>query len=230
MNRLLQCFRLSLCAGLVLFPALLRAQTISSAAVTAIGVNWIGAVSDPVVINGNGFAPGNVPAITSVKFNGTPAGFSVQTDSQINVSGIPVGATTGLISIIRSNLTTVFSPQIFQIVPGGPYITGFNPVGGSSTTVLLTGIRFNNVQGTNGVLFNGKKPVSLLSQTTVAMQVITPPNVISGPITIMANTGIIGTNTTSSNYFGPSVITSFSPSAGRAGTNVVISARIYPLG
>lgn len=191
---------------------------------SSIGVSWVGSIGDPVVIKGSGFAPGNVPNVVAVRFNGAPASFSVQSGTQINVTGIPAGATTGLITISNTLHVSVNSPQVFQVVPPGPYITGFSPIGGGGgTEVTITGVRFSSVPGTNGVFFNGKKATSLTSAiSSTQIKAIVPPGVITGPITVLAPSGTFGTNTTTSNYFGPSVITSFSPSIGRTGTNVVI--------
>ena len=224
MNRPLQNLRLWLCAALLLVPALTRAQSISDAFVSGLGVSWVGTISNPVTILGSGFAPGNIPAITSVKFNGTAAGYSVVADGQINVTSIPVGATSGLLSVTRSNLTTVFSPQVFLIVPGGPYVTGFSPVAGSGGTVVtMTGVRLGSISGTNGILFNGKKASAATIASSTEISATAPPGVTTGPITVMATINPVGTNTTSTNFFGPSVIIGFNPPFGRSGTNVIIT-------
>ena len=223
-------FRRWLLAALVLVPLLTQAQSITNAFVAGLGTNWVGAVNDPVVINGSGFAPSNLPAITAVRFNGTLAGYSVQSDSQINVSGIPVGATNGQISVIRTNLvggpTTNFSPQIFLVVPTGPYVTSFSPVTGPSaggTVVIMNGVRLGSVPGTNGILFNGQKAVAATSISINQITATTPPGVTTGPITVMSTIAPIGTNSTVTNFFAPSVITGFNPLFGRTGTNVVIT-------
>ena len=224
MNRLLQNFRLWLCAVLTLIPGLTHALNFTDAYVSGLGVSWVGSVSNPAIITGGGFAPGNIPNIVSVKFNGTAAGFSVSSDSQINITSIPVGATTGLISISNNLGTTVFSPQVFQVVPGGPYITSFNPVAGSGgTLVTFTGVRLGSIPGTNGILFNGKKAIAATITSSTSISGTAPPGVTTGPITVMATSGTIGTNTTSTNFFAPSVIVGFNPPFGRTGTNVIIT-------
>ncbi len=224
MNRPLQNSRRLLCAALILIPALIRAQTISDAFVSGLGVSWVGSISNPVIVSGSGFAPGNNPAITSVKFNGTAAGFSVVADGQINVTSIPVGATSGLLSVTRSNLTTVFSPQVFQIVPGGPYVTSFNPVAGSGGTVVtMTGVRLGSISGTNGIFFNGKKASAATITSATEISATAPPGVTTGLITVMSTINPVGTNTTTTNFFGPSVIVGFNPPFGRSGTNVIIT-------
>ncbi|MCI0542864.1 MAG: IPT/TIG domain-containing protein, partial [Actinobacteria bacterium] len=52
-----------------------------------------GPVASPVTVTGSGFT-----GATSVTFNGTPAGFTVTTDSSISTT-VPVGATTGPIAV-----------------------------------------------------------------------------------------------------------------------------------
>lgn len=230
MNRPPQKLRLWLLAALTLASLPASTQTITNVFVAGLGTNWVGAVNDPVVINGSGFAPSNLPAITSVRFNNTPAGYSVQSDTQINVSGIPVGATNGLVSVIRTNLvggpTTNFSPQIFLIVPSGPYVTSFSPVNGPSaggTVVTMHGVRLGSVPGTNGILFNGQKAVAATNLGANQMIATTPPGVTTGPITVMSTIAPIGTNNTATNFFAPPVIMGFNPPFGRPGTNVVIT-------
>ena len=219
MNRPLPSFRVCLCASLIFLPALLRAQVITDAFNTSVTTNWIGAVGDSVNIFGSGFT-----GASSVKFNGTAAAFGVSSDSQISlIGGIPAGATTGLISVTKAG-NTAFSSQNFQIIAPGPYVMSFSPVGGGGgTAVILRGVRLSNVNGTNGILFNGKKAIAATISSANQISGTAPPGVTTGPITVMAIAGVIGTNITSSNYFGPSVITSFSPSSGRANTNVIIS-------
>jgi hypothetical protein len=216
----------ALTATLVVLSAFAaRAQTITDARVEALGgVSWIGAVGDPVTVYGSSFAPNNVPAITAVKFNGTAAGFSVIGDTAISVTGIPVGATSGLISVTRSNVTTVFGPQVFQVVGPGPFVTSFTPAGGSGgTLVTMNGIRLGSIPGTNGILFNGKKATSATITSATQISAMAPPGVTTGPITVMASTGTPGTNNTPTNFYAATVITGFNPSAGRSGTNVAIT-------
>lgn len=212
MNRPLLKVRLWLCLALGLAPALARAQNITDAYVTAFGTtHWTGAAGDPAVIIGTGFTAGS-----TVKFNGVTVGSTVVSSTQINVTSIPAGATTGLISVNSAN-----SSQIFKVVNPGPYVISFNPVGGiGGTVVTMNGVRFNLISGTNGIFFNGKKAVAASIPSVNQLSATTPPDVTTGPITVLAT---VGTNTTTSNYFGPAIIASFNPVSGRANTNVIIS-------
>ena len=178
-------------------------------------VSYVGYIGEPVFIIGSGFT-----GTTQVQFNGVSAGFSVLSDGQINVT-VPVGATTGLVSVKKGANPTVFSPQVFQIVPNGPYITSFSPVSGSAGTVVtITGLRLSSISGTNGIFFGGKKASAAVITSSTQITATAPPGVTTGPITVQS---LQGTNTTSTNFFAPSIITGFSPAFGRAGTNVVIT-------
>jgi len=212
---------------LVLGSVTSRAQTISNAVVNGLGLNWVGTIGTPAVITGSGFAPSNTPSIVAVRFAGTLAGYSVVSDSQINVGSIPVGATSGLLSVIRSNLdgtfSTNFSTEVFYIAGTGPFVTTFTPNTGSGETVVnMTGIRLQSIPGTNGIFFNGKRAVAASIISSNQIVATSPPDVASGPITVMSSIAPIGTNNTFSNFFAPSLIASFSPTFGRANTNVVI--------
>lgn len=221
-------FLVSLVAALLLTSVAARPQSVTNAVVNGLGLNWVGSIGNPVVITGSGFAPGNLPAIIAVRFNGTLAGYSVVSDSQINVGSIPFGATSGLLSVIRTNVvggpTTNFSTEVFYIAGSGPFVTTFTPNTGSGETVVtMTGIRLQSVPGTNGIFFNGQRAVAATIVSSNQIIATTPPDVTSGLITVMSSLAPTGTNTTVSNFFAPSAIAGFSPSVGRAGTNVVIT-------
>src|SRR5690349_15896941 len=94
----------------------------------------LGSVGDPVIIWGaGGFAPGgNPPATLVVKFGSviatTDPGAAV-TDFQINTF-VPVGATSGNITVQINGGAVASSPQAFTVINNGPYITNFTPVFG----------------------------------------------------------------------------------------------------
>lgn len=194
-----------------------RAQTITDARNTA-NASWFGYVTEQIVIYGSGFV-----GVTEVKFNGVAASFSIVADNQL-YSNVPTGATTGLISLKKGASPAVFSSTVFQVVAPGPFVTSFSPVAGpGGTVVTIKGVRFNSVPGTNGVFFNGKKATATVITTSTQIQATVPPGVTTGPITVSSAIAPAGTNTTSTNFFGPPVITGFNPPAGRTGTNVIVS-------
>ena len=209
--------RVALSALFVFVSISARAQSITDAVNTA-GASWFGYVTEQISIFGSSFI-----GVTEVKFNGVVTGFSITADNQL-YANVPVGATTGLISLKKGAAAAVFSSTVFQVVAPGPFVTGFSPVGGpAGTVVTINGVRFNSVPGTNGVFFNGKKATATVITTSTQIQATVPPGVITGPITVGSAIAPQGTNTTSTNFFGPPVITSFNPASGRTGTNVVIT-------
>lgn len=216
MNRLLQLIRLPLCLGFVLATLAARGQTITD--ISNGTVSYVGYIGESVSIKGSGFT-----GVTQVWFNGVPASFGINGDTLMTAT-VPVGATTGLVSVKKPAGTTQFSPQVFQIVPNGPLITSFSPVAGAGGQVVtIKGLRFDSVPGTNGIFFNGKKAVAALVTSATQIQATAPPGVTTGPITVSSTLAPAGTNTTTTNFFAPSVITGFSPTFGRTGTNVLIT-------
>ena len=172
-----------------------------------------GAAGDLVVLEGI-----HLNTTTGVKFNGVNA-----PDFVPNANGtflnvyVPPGATNGPI-VVLSNYGNSTSAAPFVVVGPGPYISGFDPVNGNAgTTVYVSGIHLSTV---TNVTFNGRSGVNLYPQSDTQIIVEAPSQVTSGPIKVSSPEG---TFTTSSNFFGPPLITGFAPYLGRAGTNVIIT-------
>lgn len=196
----------------------------------------LGTHGDDIHIYGNGFEPGGHPPSTlSVYFNtslSTTYTGSVIADTNINITNVPAGATTGYI-FVYINGNEAQSPQQFPITSSNAYVTNFTPVsGGNGTPVTLTGVNFESGGATN-VSFNG-----VLSQGTPNVQLysisVTAPNgVTTGPLVVISKYGASHNfNTTNNilsaatNFFVAPKFTShspFSPNSGRPGTNVLIS-------
>jgi uncharacterized repeat protein (TIGR01451 family) len=172
-----------------------------------------GAVGDLVILEGIHFT-----TATGVRFNGVPAtSFSSNANGDFLNVYVPSGATSGYITV-HSAYPTVTSAVPFTVVGPGPYVTGFDPVNGNDgTTVYVSGLHLSTV---TNVTFNGKSGVGLFPQSDTQIIVNAPAGVTSGPIKVSSPQG---TFTTSSNFFGPPVITGFSPYLARLGTNVVIT-------
>lgn len=177
-----------------------------------------GSVGDTIRIEGSGFYPGTTQVIFH---NNKAASFFVASDSQINAV-VPPGAVTGPITVKKgANQATSF--EDFIVIGTGPYISSFSPIGGSGGTVVtLNGVHFT---GVNSVKFNGTNGSIVQLTTDTQMRVSAPDGVTTGPITL-SRTGY-PSFTTSSNFFAPAVITSFSPTTGRPGTNVVIKGKNF---
>jgi hypothetical protein len=97
-----------------------------------------GKTGDTVTITGSNFTDA-----TSVKFGGTSAGFSVDSDSQITAT-VPAAATRGKLTVTTAAGIGSSSTAFTVIMP--PTITGFTPRSGhAGTTVTITGKGFVGV-------------------------------------------------------------------------------------
>ena len=172
----------------------------------------IGAVNDWVAISGvhfTGTAAVSFNGVNAAEFNGNDSG------TQITVR-VPPGATNGPVRV-TTPLGTSNSLTAFTVIGPGPYISGFSPASGSTaTTVNITGRFFT---GAVAVKFNGVNAAfSANSDTLIAASA--PKNVSTGPISVTTPSGSY--STTTNLFFAPPALSSFSPTTGRAGTNVTI--------
>jgi large repetitive protein len=172
----------------------------------------LGSPGDLVHITGMGFYPG----VLKVTFNGVVDPTAEATTYNQIQAMVPTGATSGRITVQVDSGQIAYSPQDFTVVGSGPYITGFSPVFGSpGNLILITGIHFSPV---TGAYFNGKS-AALFVQSDTQIQAQVPVGATTGPISVGSP---FGTNTTATNFFIPPAITSFTPTSGRASTNVLI--------
>ena len=174
-----------------------------------------GPVGTSVSINGT-----NLNGATSVTFNGTPAGFSVNGSTQINTS-VPGGATTGKIKVTTPNGTATSATHFVVTSSAGPTITSFNPTFGPvGTSVTITGTHFTGVTQVKfaGVLAS----FSFNSDTQVTATV--PAGATTGKITLMTPAGSASSPTAFS-VVTPTAphITGFNPNSGSVGTAVTIT-------
>ena len=165
-----------------------------------------GEVGDPVTINGTGFT-----GATFVKFNGTNASFTVNSDIDISAN-VPNGATTGLITVVTTSGTNS-STSNFVVVPT---ITSFTPASGiPGTSVTIVGYAFT---GATAVAFNGTNAtftVDSYGQITATV----PAGATTGTITVTTPSG---TATSPTSFSLEPHITSFTPSSGIIGQTITI--------
>jgi large repetitive protein len=175
-----------------------------------------GASSDPsyIYIYGSGFSPGTLV----VKFNGVTATAQATTSTQIHTS-VPAGATNGPNPIFVSVAGVgTYSADDFTVIGPGPYISDFSPnVGSGGTAVTISGAHFWNPVT---VKFTGANPFNTNATSLTQFTVNAPAGITSGPISVTTSNI---TYTSVSNFYVPPVVTGFSPAAGRAGTNVIIT-------
>ena len=179
----------------------------------------VGSPGEQVTINGSGFFPGTIV----VRFNGVvdPTAQATAADGTIIMAQVPATATTGPISVQVNGGTPASSLSNFTVIGAGPYITDFTPnSGGSGAHVTINGVHFISANVTNAY-FNGKPGINFFLQSDISATVDAPVGVTTGPISVRSQFG--GANTNANNFFAPPVVTGFSPTLGRTGTNVTIT-------
>ena len=166
-----------------------------------------GKVGGSVVISGNGFT-----GATDVQFNGVPAPFAIDSDTQISAT-VPNGALMGKITVVAPG-GTVVSVATFKVQPN---ITGFSPASGPvGTTVVITGTAFT---GATVVSFNAI-PATFTVDSYSQITATVPCCGASGKIKV---TTPGGNGSSSTNFKVPASISSFTPGSGPVGTTVVIT-------
>ncbi len=166
---------------------------------------------ESVMIYGTGFSDP-----VEVYFNGVKD-TTANANGSVNISAhVPAGATSGFVTVKVGNNQPVPSPEEFIVIGPGPYIHNFTPAGGGAgTEVTINGAHFN---GTIQVRFNGILQPNF-SKSSRQIILNAPNGVTTGKISV-TRTNISYTNQTL--FYVTPVITGFSPSFGRAGTNVTI--------
>jgi uncharacterized repeat protein (TIGR01451 family) len=172
-----------------------------------------GSPGSVVTISGVHFSSANDTA-TNVYFNGKAAeSFFVQSDSSIEATA-PAGVITGPISVRGTAGTNTTTTNFFA----APIISGFSPASGrTGTNVIVTGTNFI---GASGITIGGiaASSYSVLSNNAISLTV--PSSAVTGVIQVYAPAS---SYVTSSNFVVLPIIYGFSPGAGSAGTNVVIT-------
>jgi hypothetical protein len=158
---------------------------------------------------------------TTVSFNGSPAAFTVNSDSQIGAT-VPNGATSGPIAV-TTPAGSATSSTSFSITtaPAPPTVSSFTPTSGpAGTSVTITG---TNLTGATTVAFGGVAATFTVDADTQITATV-PSNAVTGPISVTTPGGTATSSTpfTVISTTGAPTISSFSPGSGRAGTIVTI--------
>jgi uncharacterized repeat protein (TIGR01451 family) len=168
-----------------------------------------GKTNSPVVINGPNFN-----GVTTVRFNGQSASFQQTASTQITAF-VPIGATTGPISVTTS-LGTVSSTMDFTVIGDEPFITDFSPTsGGPGTIIRIEGVQFT---GATKVMFNDL-PAAFQVPSDTQMTAAVPFGVTTGPISVTSPSGI---GSSKMNFYVPPAITGFSPAFGKPGDPITV--------
>jgi len=197
-------------------PPELVIQTLPAPPVISSFTPASGTATAEVTITGTEFS-----TATAVAFNGQPAAFTVDSDTQIRAT-VPAGATTGKISITNSDGTGL-SPTNFTVL--SPLaIDSFTPASGPvGTEVTMTGARFT---GTTAVTFNGIPAASFVEDSDTQLRAIVPASATTGKISM---TNAIGSGSSATNFtmLAPPMISSFTPANGPAATEVTLNGSFF---
>ncbi len=172
-----------------------------------------GAPGNQVTISGS-----NLSGVTSVKFNGVEASFSLFAPNI--VATIPATATTGPISVTSpSGTATSADPFVISFGPA-PVLTGFSPVSGPvGTQVAISG---TDLKSATEVRFTGGSAKFSIFGDQILAEV--PVGASNGPITVVTPGG----SSTSGKSFAvtqelPLAITGFEPARGAEGDEITIN-------
>jgi hypothetical protein len=149
--------------------------------------------------------------LSSVTFNGAGASLGTPTFGQVTVT-VAGSPTSGPVSVTTSNGTFVSTNFYLP-----PFISGFTPSNSPpGTTVTLTGSNFTNA---TQVTFGGLNATNFVTNNTIIGAVV-PIGVLTGPIAVTAPGGSISS---AGLFYGAPGVSSFSPTHGLPGNNVLIS-------
>ena len=170
-----------------------------------------GAECTSVSVSGSGFA-----GASAVAFNGTPAPLlSSSTDAQIQTA-VPVGATSGPISVTTSSGTASSSESFTVVNPATPSASISPSSGAAGTQVVITGTGFT---GATAVSFNCTNQPSFTVNSDTQITSTVPSGMTSGGILITTPVGIVESSTPFAITPG---ISEFGPASGPVGTEIAV--------
>ncbi|ELR68730.1 hypothetical protein C900_05913 [Fulvivirga imtechensis AK7] len=173
-----------------------------------------GTAGTEVTIAGSNFCPQNI----EVKFNGVLADVVQAAPSALKVT-VPVGATTGSISITCNGLTAE-SQDHFTVI-SSPVIESFSPaIGPEGAEITILGNNFSSNAQANEVKFNGVL-ADVVEAEASSLKVTVPVGATTGSISITCN-GLTAESQDHFTIINTPVIESFSPVIGPEGTEVTI--------
>ena len=152
-----------------------------------------------------------------MKFNGTSASFTEDSDTQLRAN-VPPGVTTGPISVTNSEGTSQSNSAFTVINP--PEITSFTPPSGpEGEEVTISGTGFS---GTTEVAFDGTVAANFTIVSDIEVKADVPGGATDGPISI---TNAAGTDSSTADFdvTAPPLVTAFNPTNGAEGTEITIS-------
>lgn len=178
-------------------------------------------VGAEVTITGTNFS--TTTTNNKVAFNGIAATVTTATATSLKAK-VPEGATTGKITIKVGEREVTSATDFIVVLP--PTVTTFSPeIGAAGTEIIIAGTNFSTSIEDNEVKFN--ETVAIVSEATeTELTVTVPEGATTGKISVK-----VGNNTaTSTSDFTvefPPKITSFVPTSGEIGTEVVITGENF---
>jgi predicted extracellular nuclease len=147
-----------------------------------------GPAGTTVNIAGSGFT-----AASSVRFNGTPAvSYVVNSDTSITAI-VPLGATSGPISVVAPGGTATSATNFSFVFTPAPTITSFAPSNAPiGTSLVITGTNFT---GATSVTINGLVAVFVVNSNTQITATV-PSGATTGSITVTTPGGTAASGTT----------------------------------
>lgn len=131
-----------------------------------------------VVIDGYNFS-----GVSSVKFGGASASFSITSSNQITAT-VPSGAGTGAITV--GSFTTSSN---FTVEGTAPVVTSFSPTNAvTGSVVTINGANFTNLSSP-GVEFNGVGGAYATPTSTTTLYGTVPVGATTGPVSVKNNNG-----------------------------------------
>ena len=161
----------------------------------------------------------NLTTATAVAFNGVPVtAFTVVSATQITTT-VPVGATTGKVTVTTQGGTAT-STGTFTVI-GPPTITSFTPVSGVvGTKVTLTG---TNLGGTTSVTFNGVPSTALTLTSATSIAATVPTGATTGFINVTTGAGTGKSATVYTVTVPVPTVTILAPTSGIVGAAVTLT-------
>lgn len=132
----------------------------------------------------------NLTSATGVKFNGTPATFTVVSSSEMSAT-VPAGATTGKVQVTTAS-STLNSNVAFHVTP---QVLSFTPTSGAvGTTVQINGVSLTQ---TAVVTFGGVKATTFTVNSDTQVTATVPTGAKTGRVAVSSPGG---TATSPSNF------------------------------
>ena len=167
---------------------------------------------------------GNFTGASKALFNGAPANFTFDTDTQIRAI-VPIGATNGKITVINDFGAGASATDFFVTLP--PSIASFTPLHGPvGTPVTISGNNFSPANGMTSVAFNGVHAPGFTVDSNTQIRASVPAGATTGKISVAGQEGI----GISQNIFTvtlPPRIFSFAPVRAIAGTEITITGNFF---